>query len=115
MHSCPLSIINDGFNDVTIHMGDKSRSQLTKFVLDNDKGDFFEESGKFKQNGMEYYKCHNWELKPEIKGPPPKDSGITLPKETKVMENAIYAIDGERYPAQDVKGKVLPSVLTIYY
>ena len=64
---------------------------------------------------MDYYKCLDWELKPEIKGPPPKDSGITIPEGVKVMNNAIYAIDGEKYAAQDVKGKVLPSVLTIYY
>lgn len=115
MHSCPLSRIDDGVNDITIHMGDKSRAQLTQFVLDNDKGTFFDKYDKFKPNGMDYYKCLDWELKPEIKGPPPKDSNIKVAEGVKVMDNAIYAIDGERYPAQDVKGRVLPRVLTIYY
>ena len=66
MHSCPLSQIDDGVNDVTIHMGDKSRKQLTQFVLNNDKGEFFEPNGDFKNNGMEYYKCIDWELKSQI-------------------------------------------------
>jgi hypothetical protein len=118
MHSCPLSRISDGQNDVTIVRSNQSTSKMTSFVLNNDKGDFFDKNGKFKDNGMEYYKCLEWELKPRMKGPHPDEAVVktyTAEQKKSIASDAIYAIDGERYPAQDVKGRVLPSVLNIHY
>jgi len=71
---------------------------MTKFVLDNDKGDFFDKNGKFKDNGMEYYKCVDWQLKPKIKGP---KEGVEYTAEQKksIRDDAIFAIDGEKYAA----------------
>ena len=113
MHTAPMSALDDGRNDFTVHMGDKSRSELFNYVLQMDKGDFFDKNDRLKENGMEYYKCDEWELKPEIKGTPP--TGVEKEEGIQYMDNAIYAIDGERYAAQNVKGKVLKSVLTVYY
>ena len=52
---------------------------------------------------MNYYKTNEWTLKPTVKGDRENPDA-----------NAIYSIDGEKYPAQDVSGKVLKRVLPIY-
>ena len=35
--------------------------------------------------------------------------------ETQISENAFYSIDGERYPAQDIKARVLHKMVTFFY
>ena len=34
--------------------------------------------------------------------------------QTEIDENAIFTIDGERYPAQNVKARVIPKCATFY-
>ena len=101
----PKSQLDDGFVDTLIMNGDCSRLQLAKMLIIQDDGDYFNAEGVFDQSmGLEYIKSRNFNLKPDVKGP----------REGR-DPNAIYSIDGEEYPAQDVKGNVLEKVLPIYF
>ena len=60
---------------------------------------------------MNYYKSKEWKIEPEVKGPVPKDLNYQLPSGTQISEQALFSIDGEKYPAQNVTGKVLSQVL----
>ena len=57
--------------------------------------------------GVEYLQTKEWELKPVRKGPVPEDANYQLPEGTQTFNHEIYSIDGEVYPAQDIKGKVI--------
>ena len=65
--------------------------------------------------GLQYLKTDSWELKPKRKGPVPKDCNYSLPKETVTHRREVFSIDGESYPSQDIKGKVIKAILPIYY
>lgn len=100
MNSAPLQKLDDGTNDITLLKGSKSRSQLAKVLIKQDGGDFFlrNENEDVDPNlGLEYYKSTQWSLNPQEKG-----------------ETDFYSIDGEKYRAQDVEGKVLRQILGIY-
>ena len=100
LNGAPLQKVDDGTNDITLMKGSKSRSQLAKVLIKQDAGDYFLPTEKEEVDpnlGLEYYKSTQWSLKPQEKG-----------------ETNFYAIDGEKYRAQDVEGKVLKQVLGIY-
>ena len=61
--------------------------------------------------GLKYLKCTKWNLKPLIKGPNNEDP--TADREG-TSEGAVYSIDGEKYPAQNVSGRVLKKVMPVY-
>ena len=42
MNMAPMSKINDGTNDITAVMGNKSRFQLAKMLIQQDNGDYFD-------------------------------------------------------------------------
>ena len=65
--------------------------------------------------GMQYFKTTKWKLQPTIKGPVPEGLNYELPAGTQTANNEIYSIDGERYPAQDITGVVLPKCLPLHY
>ena len=119
MHCAPLSDLNDGHNDIILQSEDKSRSQLYKLMNGLNDGEIFNKdfgNGKINpEYGAEYIKCKEWYLKPNLKGPVPEEMKYNLPENTIIRNNAVFAIDGERYPAQDVSAKVLPKALNIYY
>jgi len=79
-----------------------------------DSGDYFEKAtsqnpGALKDNiGMNYYKSTEWKIEPAVKGPVPQDLNYNLPEGTEASEQAFFSIDGEKYPAQNVTGKVIP-------
>jgi hypothetical protein len=69
---------------------------------------FFLKNGNINKGlGIEYLKVNEWELKPKRKGPVPEDCNYELPKETETHRREIFSIDGECYPTQDVKAKVI--------
>ena len=115
--TAPLSKINDGMNDITIQTADKSRWALTKWMLAIDDGEYFnKQTGKLKETyEIDYVKSDSWELKPERKGPVPEGSTYRLPAGVITNENNFFSIDGEKYPAQNIKGKVLKQFLPVYY
>lgn len=116
----PLAQIMDGTNDITAHTNDKRRSQLFRMLIDQENGDFFSgpnspQPGQIKNNhGTQYYKATEWEFQPQVKGPVPDDIENVWP-EQETNANALIAIDGERYPAQNISGHVMKQVLPIYY
>ena len=78
-----------------------------------DTGDYFEQqTGAMKENiNMNYYKSDEWKISPTVKGPVPDGLDYQLPEDTQTSEQSFFSIDGEKYPAQNVSGKVLPRVL----
>ena len=120
MNHAPMSKIDDGTNDIAFMTMEKSRYQLTKLLLQQDDGNYFNKAntsnpGQMQQNlGLDYYKSNNWKIHPKVKGPVPDKISYELPKTQATNANAIYSIDGEVYPAQDIEGKVLKKVLPIY-
>lgn len=63
---------------------------------------------------IDYYKANQWELKPERKGPVQEGSDYQLPEGSVTSAAEYMSIDGEKYPSQDVKGRVLKEALRIY-
>jgi hypothetical protein len=64
--------------------------------------------------GMQYLKVNEWELKPTRKGPVPEDSNYLNPPGTFVHARERFSIDGEKYPAQNIRGHIMKEALTIY-
>jgi hypothetical protein len=50
-----------------------------------------------------------------MKGPIPENVNYSPPTSQETRANAIFSIDGEVYPAQDIEGTVLKEILPIYY
>jgi hypothetical protein len=59
-------------------------------------------------------KCSEWYVEPTIRGPVPPNINYILPEGALTSPHEIYSIDGELYPAQNVKGVVRPQILPIY-
>lgn len=78
-----------------------------------DNGDYFnKKDGTIYPNlGIEYFKTSQWVLKPTRKGPVPQHLKYQLPNGTQTFANEIFSIDGEKYPAQEIKGTVLSKVI----
>lgn len=89
-------------------------------MLCQDDGDYFDgprsrNPGQLSQNlGVEYLKASEWRLDPERKGDVPEGSEFQNPEGTITYANEIYSIDGEKYPAQNISGKVLKEILPIF-
>ena len=115
--AAPLSKVDDGTNDIVLQTGDKSRFQLAKLLIAMDNGDYFTKQGNTNKAGMgiQYVKSTEWTMRPGRKGPVPDGMKYKLPEGTQTFANEIYSIDGEKYPAQDITGRVLKQVLRIYY
>jgi hypothetical protein len=64
--------------------------------------------------GVEYLKASEWSLQPQRRGPVPEGSTYQLPEGEETYANEIYSIDGEKYPAQNISGKVLKQILPIF-
>lgn len=110
-----MSKLDDGMNDLVILTDDKSRLQLAKLLIYEDNGEYFNKDGSFSNSlGCEYFKVSEWEIKPKRKGPVPQNLNYQLPQGTETFDNEIYSIDGEKYPAQDIKAKVIHKALRIY-
>ena len=113
-----MTTIADGTNDITLLSSEKSRLQFAKLLILQDDGDYF--NGPSSRNpgaisesmGLDYLKASSWSLKPRRKGTPPE--GYQLPEGIRTYANEIYSIDGEKYPAQDIQGKVLKQALPIF-
>ena len=111
----PMLKCDDGTNDIVLLPHRSSRVQLAKLAIKQDNGDYFNKNGDVTANiGMEYLKVTEWEVKPSRKGPVPANLKYKLPEGTQTFANEKFSIDGEYYPAQDVKGKVLPKALRVY-
>ena len=115
-----MSKINDGTNDITMITSDKSRSQFAKCFIFQDEGDYFDgprsrNPGQISPSlGMDYLKASEWKLEPERKGTVPEGSEFQHPEGTTTYANEIYSIDGEKYAAQNISGKVLNQILPIF-
>ena len=119
--------------------------RMARLLLSFEDGDYFDENGEIRPNlPIDYVKAKTWELRPRVKVPMSveesrlidPDSSVDQslangPAEFKLQddaefdlattvqpefdENAFYSIDGERYPAGDVKAKVLPKMISFYF
>lgn len=111
----PMSKIDDGFNDITFQTAERSRCQLATALISLDNGEYFNKNGTMKNSvGIEYVKATEWSINPERKGPVPENLNYQLPAGTETHANEIFSIDGESYPAQNIKAKVLNKVLSVY-
>jgi hypothetical protein len=79
------------------------------------KNNYFEEdTGNFKASieRIEYFKTTEWALDPFLLGqerPGVEQGDVTY----RVHKNAIIALDGERFPSQKIRGKVLPGFVNL--
>ena len=132
----PLAKINDGQNDITTMTYQNGSSyKLARFLIDMEKGDYFNQDGTERhEQTIDYIKCDQWSLFPTVKGPQTLDEVVDLDNskgrippmsqqstqeicnepEIQYKNDAILVIDGERYKAQNVKAKVLKQYLPIY-
>eukprot|EP00347_Sterkiella_histriomuscorum_P013340 403365091 len=125
IHSAPMAKINDGFNDIVVQEANQGRFKLTNQLLQHDDGSYFNQNnGELKNSlGIDYLKCTEWRLDPFLKTP----CELTFDSEGNQVDNRIYpqnyeydesaffSIDGEKYPAQRIQGRVLKGALPIYY
>ena len=106
---------DDGMNDALIVTADKTKRHLGNMMLVSDKADKYFLKSKNKDRdglldpslGMDYLKLTTWELKPVRKGPVPSGCDYQLPEGTEINRRDVFSIDGESYPAQDVKGRTI--------
>ena len=115
----PLAKINDGQNDITtMTFRNGSTYKLASFLIDMEKGNFFNQDGTVRNQelGIDYIKCDEWSLSPTVKGPKTLDEAVDsgdnskgkIPSmaqqssnepEIQYYNDAILVIDGERYKA----------------
>ena len=113
--SGPLAKLNDGMNDIICVTSSKSRKQLMNMMLASDNGGkyFLKSKNKAKHGmvdpavGLQYLKTDEWELKPERKGPVPDDCNYQHPDGAVIHRREQFSIDGEKYPAQNIKGRII--------
>jgi hypothetical protein len=62
MHAAPRAKLNDGYCDAITMRGDTNgRWNLTKLLLNQDSGDYFDKKGEVKAgSGVEYRKTNCW-------------------------------------------------------
>ena len=85
---------------------------ITRLLLDQDAGNYFTETGAIRPElAMQYVKARTWSLDPQIKSP-----HATIPREEGYVyaDNAIFSIDGERYPSQRITAAVMHRALPIH-
>ena len=86
-----------------------SRIQLVRYLLAMENGEFFNKrTGLLNQSlGLQYLKTEQWKIEPNLRSSVPDDLNFQLPQNTETIENQFYSVDGEKYPLQNVSGKVL--------
>jgi hypothetical protein len=107
MHAAPRAKMDDGYCDSITMRGDTNgRVNLTKLLINQDNGDYFNKDGQVRVNsGVEYKKTKCWRFTPK-KSLKENISGTTF--------NTYYSIDGERYPIEPIHVKVVPSCLKLF-
>ena len=115
MQAAPMSRIDDGCNDIAFMTSNKSRTQLARALIAIDDGSYYNKNGEINKSlGLEYIKASEWTLKPTRKGPVPAGKNFQLPEGTQTFPNELFSIDGEKYPAQNIKAKVIPRILRVF-
>ena len=93
--------------DIITMRGDiNGRVNITKLLLNQDTGNYFDSSGEIRQNsGVEYKKTKCFRLHPRRNRDP------EYPNEN---FDGYYSIDGERYPIEPINVKIIPSSLKLF-
>ena len=108
MRMAPMASSTDGMCDLLIVRGEFGRTGLIKLFMAIDEGNYFNnETGDKIMHEFDTIKSTEWRIEPAV-------SGLSRGDDRPVDPHAIFSIDGERYPAQTITGKVLPGKLRIY-
>ena len=76
---------------------------MLKTIILIDEGDYYDKDGSLSKSvGIDYYKCNEWSINPKVKGIDPNNE-----KQEGADPTAAYSIEGERYPTQNIHGRVL--------
>jgi hypothetical protein len=108
LNTGPLSKINDGYNEIIIQPATEGRINLTKVLLDQDNGNYFNANGVIRPGlGITYMKTRAWRLDPLVKGPRPLEDNVSHSNDTQGMIHGIGAtkIGGETdFPNTNIEG-----------
>ena len=110
LHAAPCHKLDDGMNGITFLGSETSYSQLFKYMINCQSGDYYNRRTGIMTRGsaLQYISASEWKLEPTRKGPVPAEiQTYQLPAGTETFNNEVFSIDGEPFPAQNVKCKVM--------
>lgn len=107
MKVAPRSKINDGMMDILTVKGNSNRRiNLTRQLLNQDTGHYFNKDGELRQGlGLEYTKTDFFRFIPR------SNRDLLNPQ---YNFSGHYSIDGERYPIEPINVKIIPSSLKVF-
>ena len=84
---------------------------MLKLMLNFEKGDFFNAEGDLREDlGISYKKVKEYTLYPKLDFLPTNEDGTP---NTDDQTYGFYSIDGEKYTATEIHGKVLNKYLAV--
>jgi diacylglycerol kinase family enzyme len=104
----PLSKPDDGFCDVITMRSDRGGRISQTRMLIQDSGYYFDKNGNHRpSSGVEYRKTKYWRFTPKTSLHGDVISDVESSRK-------FYSIDGEKYPAEPISVKVIPSCLRFF-
>ena len=111
VHNAHLASIDDGYNDLVIQRGREGWWKAWKLMWNFEKGTYFNNDGSLKQNlDINYIKIREFRICPSQLFSAYDDNDSSIMGE---QTYGFYSIDGERYNAVEMQGKVLHQFLNV--